>query len=219
MDHVGFVTGRRNLPLKGRKVQSMSRLITRILEPEDVLTCHAGIVDAYSEVFAEPPWDEDAANFDAFAESLLEYGGWPGFRGAVLVDNSGAIQGFTLGGDWISDNWWCSGVTEDLGPRAGEWTSSCFHLIELAVRREHRCNGYGADLYDALVRGLPHRTAILSTNKLGPVAAARLYARRGWRLLLEDWRHCDQCPPVQVLGLREPALSARAPWTNVERSE
>jgi GNAT superfamily N-acetyltransferase len=177
------------------------------------------MVNAYAEVFAEPPWNEDEDSFEAFARSLLEYAGSPGFRGAVLCEPSGAIEGFALGADWIPDNWWCSRVTEGLGPRAADWTSSCFHLLELAVRREHRGNGYGADLYDALVGGLPHRTAILSTNKLGPVAAARLYARRGWRLLLEEWRHCEQCPPVQVLGLREPALSAGASSTNVEKSE
>jgi GNAT superfamily N-acetyltransferase len=181
----------------------------RALEPVDVLTCHEGIVKAYSEVFAEPPWNETTEDFEGFTRSLHEYAGWPGFRGAVAVDEAGDIHSFALGADWIHDNWWCSRVEEDLGPRAADWTKHCFHLIELAVRKEFRGEGYGGELYDALVRDLPHDTAILSTNRLGPVAAATLYARRGWKLLLEEWRHCDECDPVQVLGIIEPAGSAR----------
>jgi GNAT superfamily N-acetyltransferase len=188
----------------------LSRLMIRRLEPEDVLTCHDAIVDAYTEVFAEPPWNEDANNFAAFEDSLYEYAGWPGFRGAIATDEAGEVQGFTLGADWLHDNWWCSRVDEDLGRRAASWTSDCFHLIELAVRRAHRGEGYGSELYEALVTALPHRTAILSTNRLGPIAAATLYARRGWKVLLEEWRHCADCEPRQVLGLTEPALSARS---------
>lgn len=136
------------------------------------------------------------------------YAGRPGFRGAVLTDAAGTVQGFTLGTDWRYESSWCSQVERDLGPRADRWTSDCFHLIELAVREAHRGQGHGAALYDALVAGLPHRTAILSTNRLGPVAAATMYARRGWRLLIEDWRHCCDCEPIQILGLTDPALSA-----------
>lgn len=179
------------------------------LQQEDVPTYHDGIVDAYAEVFAEEPWNESSDNFTYFADALLDHAEQDGFRGAVLIDGPGVVHGFALGVEWEPEHWWCSRVAEDLGPRAQTWTEQCFHLLELAVRREHRGAGHGNALYDALVSDLPHRTAILSTNRLGPVAAATLYARRGWKLLLEEWRHCDGCDPVQVLGLVEPALSAR----------
>lgn len=188
----------------------MSTLTTVSLTADNVLSFHAGLVDVYAEVFAESPWDETDEDFDAFARTIRSHEGRPDFRGAVLVDDDGRVEGFTYGHDWVHDNWWCEAVERDLGPRAEAWTSDCFHLCELAVRSAHRGHGYGADLYDALVADLPHRTSILSTNRLGPIAAATLYARRGWKLLLEDFQHCDLCPPVQVLGLTEPALSARS---------
>ncbi len=189
--------------------RSVSELTIVGLDPKDVASFHAGIVDAYAEVFAEPPWNETAENFEAFAESLPEYAASKGFRGAVAIDVFGCVRGFALGMDWDPEHWWCSRVAEDLGPRAAEFTTDCFHLVELALRSAGRGQGYGNLLYDELVGGLPHRTAILSTNRLGPVAAATLYARRGWKLLLEEWRHCSHCDPVQVLGLTEPAMSAR----------
>lgn len=178
--------------------------------PFDIERDHASTVDAYAEVFAEPPWDETIENVTWFARELYDYATSPGFRGAVLLDADDRVQGFTFGADWTSDNWWCEAVERELGSRAERWTAHCFHLIELAVRREHRGKGHGAALYDALVEALPHRTAILSTNRLGPVAAATLYARRGWKLLLEEWRHCQDCDSVQVLGLSEPAMSKRS---------
>ena len=188
---------------------NMSALMVKRLTSADVGDYHAGIVDAFAEVFADPPWNETQRDFDAFANSLCEYAAAPGFRGAVLLDDAGGVQGFALGMDWEHDHWWCSRVEEDLGPQSPAWTDDCFHLVELAVRHAYRGEGHGAALYDALVGGIPDKTAILSTNRLGPVAAASLYARRGWRLLLEEWRHCVQCEPVQVLGLCDPGLIER----------
>ena len=187
----------------------MAGLTVRTVGPHDLERYHAGIVDAYAEVFAEPPWNENEQQFAAFGESLYDHAASSGFRCAVAVDPEHVVHGFTLGADWESGHWWCSRVEQDLGPRAPVWTLDCFHLMELAVRRAYRGSGYGGRLYDELVGGIPHGTAILSTNRLGPVAAATLYARRGWKLLLEEWRHCADCELVQVLGLRDPALSAR----------
>jgi GNAT superfamily N-acetyltransferase len=58
-------------------------------------------------------------------------------------------------------------------------------LAELAVLRDHRGRGVGGALHDALLAGLPHRGALLSTHR-EETAARRLYLGRGWRVLWEE---------------------------------
>jgi ribosomal protein S18 acetylase RimI-like enzyme len=81
-----------------------------------------------------------------------------------------------------------------------------FELTELAVRPRYEGRGIGGDLHDALLDGVDARTAVLSTLQ-EPTRGLRLYERRGWRTLLENFWFGGTPAPYRVMGLR---LSQRA---------
>ena len=66
-----------------------------------------------------------------------------------------------------------------------EWLGGHFEFVELAVDPDHQGRGLGAALHDALLAGLPHARALLSTWR-DERPARRLYLTRGWTVLQEE---------------------------------
>ena len=60
-----------------------------------------------------------------------------------------------------------------------------FEFVELAVRPDSQRRGIGGGLHDALLAGLPHHRALLSTWR-EERPARRLYLKRGWQVLQEE---------------------------------
>lgn len=75
-----------------------------------------------------------------------------------------------------------------------DWVGGHFEFVELAVRPEFRGRGVGGALHDALLDGIPHSRALLSTTDDPVDPAVRLYRSRGWVSL----SHLDD---HQVMGL------------------
>lgn len=168
----------------------------------------AEIVEVYRAAFGESPYFEGEAEVARFAqEALPRHAVHAGFR-CVVARDEGAVVGFAYGYTSAAGQWWHDWVLAQLDPSvAAEWMTDAFELVELAVRPAAQGRGTGGRLHDAVLAGLPHRTALLSTRD-EDTPARRLYRRRGWVPLREAARPAPDGPPVLFMGLRLPARTA-----------
>jgi ribosomal protein S18 acetylase RimI-like enzyme len=181
------------------------------LGPGDVDAVADDVVDVYREAFGEAPYFEGEAEVDRFAnEALPSHAGRRGFR-LVVARQSGVVVGFGYGYTGEAGQWWHDWVVSELGqPAAARWADGAFEVVDLAVRPIAQGRGTGGRLHDALLEGLPHRTALLSTWD-AETPARLLYLARGWVTL----RSVDRpgVPPVLLMGRELPAASRRTAST------
>lgn len=154
------------------------------LGPEAVMLADE-LHDVYAEAFGRPPHNESPAQAAGWRDnSLPSHATRPGFRCVVARDGDEAV-GFAYGYTGRTGQWWTDQIAalvpaELLAGRLG----GHFEFVELAVRLSFERQGIGTALHDALLDGLPHRVALLSTTQADS-AARRLYLRRGWQILYE----------------------------------
>jgi GNAT superfamily N-acetyltransferase len=163
------------------------------------------VVDVYREAFGASPYSEGEAEVARFADEVLPRdAARAGFR-CVVARDGGAVVGFAYGYTGAPGQWWHDWVVSLLDAAvAEEWMAGAFELVELAVRPAAQGRGTGGRLHDAVLAGLPHRTAVLSTQD-EDTPARRLYLRRGWVPLRPAWRPAPSRPPLLFMGLRLPA--------------
>ncbi|MFI1221474.1 MULTISPECIES: GNAT family N-acetyltransferase [unclassified Streptomyces] len=142
-----------------------------------------GIRDVYARAFAAPPWNEDPAQADAYAQRLERDALRPGFTAAVATAE-GTVTGFATA--WITPEVFPADrsygqVAEALGPgRTRAWLCGALEVNELAIAPEAQGAGLGAALLDAVTGSAPDgRCWLLTSVRAEP--ALRLYARAGWR--------------------------------------
>lgn len=139
----------------------------------------------YARVFGAPGYDEPPEAAQRFRdEQLPRHAEREGFR-CVVARRDGRMLGFAYGytgerGQYWSD-WVAGRVPEHITER---WLGGHFEFVELAVDPDEQGRGIGGALHDALLSGLPHRRALLSTYR-DDRPAPRLYRGRGWELLFE----------------------------------
>nr|WP_238356935.1 GNAT family N-acetyltransferase [Kribbella italica] len=139
----------------------------------------------YLSAFGAPGYDEPPERADQFVEEQLPtHAGRPGFK-LVLTREDGAVTGFAYGYTGERGQWWSDRIAEAAPDLAGEWVGGHFEFVELAVAAEVQGRGVGATLHDALLTGLPHPKALLSTYA-DDRPAPRLYRRKGWQVLLPN---------------------------------
>lgn len=156
----------------------------------------------YRAAFAPPLYqtsEEDTARFGV--EILRRHAGRAGFRCCVAREAPGeAVVGFAYGYTSAPGQWWHDLVARALGPDlAARWLAGAFEFVELAVTPAARGRGLSGRLHDALLAGLPHRTAVLSTRD-AETPAVHLYRGRGWTPLLTGYRFPGGEDPWLVLG-------------------
>jgi ribosomal protein S18 acetylase RimI-like enzyme len=89
-----------------------------------------------------------------------------------------------------------------MGPKLSmEWLEDSFEFTELAVRPRHGGRGIGSALHDCLLDGVAARTAVLSTLQ-EETRGLRLYERKGWRTLLDNFWFGATPAPYRVMGRR-----------------
>lgn len=153
-------------------------------------------------MFTLPPYSEDETDVQDFAARFSDHAHRPGFRCCIAQYGAAdLIVGFAYGfrGE-PGDGWWervADALTED---EVETWLDDCFALAELAVTPEMQGRGLGGQLHDALLKGLPHRTAVLSTLR-ADTPAMRLYRKRGWVTLVENLLLSEMTHPYTVMGL------------------
>ena len=126
----------------------------------------------------------------------------------MVVREAGEVCGFACGYRGQAGQWWHDWVVSELGPAAAaEWADGAFEFVDLAVLPRAQGRGLGGRPHDALLAGLAHRTALLSTWDADTPARA-LYRRRGWATLRAVARP-DGRPPVLLMGLRLPQPTSK----------
>jgi ribosomal protein S18 acetylase RimI-like enzyme len=92
---------------------------------------------------------------------------------------------------------------------AKRWLPGAFEVCELHVHPDHQSRGLGRQLLHALLAGLPHPAALLSTPD-NDTKAFRLYHADGFVDLARNHRFPGDSRPFAILGARLP-LSPPAP--------
>ncbi|MFC7305296.1 GNAT family N-acetyltransferase [Streptomyces monticola] len=148
-----------------------------------VLDLVEDLVDAYAEVFSEPPWNEDEETIQRFHYRLCNDAERPGFR-TVLAQSRLGVDGFAIA--WLTpkslpDTRTYAKVASQLGPeRVEELLAGALQLDELAVRRHARPQGLGRSLLSELADDAPSGRAWVAMSRRAKNAVAS-YRRLGWR--------------------------------------
>jgi ribosomal protein S18 acetylase RimI-like enzyme len=120
--------------------------------------------------------------------AMRRHATWPGFRGLVARTPPGDVAGAVYGYTDLPGQWWHDHIAAELGPEAtARWLTGSFCVTELAVALGQRRHGLGRRLLRAILVGLPHTGATLSTQTSNAPARA-LYESEGWRYLLTGMR-------------------------------
>ena len=178
----------------------MSSIHIRMWSGDEVRLRSDEIVEVYGEAFAPPPNNEDEASVREFAGRFPAHLDRPGFRFVAATDDQDALMGFAYGHTGGPQYWWYQRVTATLPPDVRDrWLGDYFEVLEVAVRPGWQGRGIGAKVFDALLAGLPHRTAALSTLA-EPSVARTMYERRGFTPVLSGFSFVPGEPPFTVLA-------------------
>lgn len=150
----------------------------------------------------------DHPRAQTWGEILERHTARNGFRCRVAFER-GTPLGFSYGYTGAPGQWWTDLVAAALEEAARErWIGGHFELVELHVHPNAQGRGIGGRLHDAILEDLPHRTALLSTQR-GPTAAYALYRKRGWETLVEHFSFPQENVEYRIMGLelaeRQPA--------------
>jgi ribosomal protein S18 acetylase RimI-like enzyme len=171
-----------------------------LISPADLEATKGELLEVYRGAFAGWPHYEGEDAVAAFADSLTRHAQREGFRAAV-AQGGGHLVGFAYGYTGGPGQWWYDLVAPALPTNErARWMDDYFEFVELAVAPDQQRQGVGSRLHDALVGGLPHRTALLSTEDLD-TPARRLYLRCGWLTVLSDFAFPGSSISRVVLGL------------------
>ena len=136
----------------------------------------------------------------------------PGFRavGAFVQTAEGEqLVGFSYGYLIAPGQWWHDQVRAALDRRtAKRWLPGAFEVCELHVHPEVQSQGLGRRLLHALLEGLPHPVALLSTPD-ADTKAFRLYRADGFVDLARGYHFPGDARPFAILGARLPLTPAR----------
>ncbi len=121
---------------------------------------------------------------------------------AYLALEGDALIGFAYGYAGGPGEYWYDLVYQAMPPAMrAEWLGVHFEFVELLVAPEARGQGLGGRLHDRLLEGRPEPVALLTVRaKNGP--ALQLYRKRGWQVLLDDFRFSPGGERFYVMGKR-----------------
>ncbi len=113
------------------------------------------------------------------------------------------MLGFAYGYTGGRGQWWTDRVGEALGSRLrARWLQPPhYEVVELHVRPEEQRRGLGTGLLAALLEGLPHEQALLSTQVENAKARA-FYESQGWQVVVPEMSFGPGYAPFCVYGKR-----------------
>ena len=125
------------------------------------------------------------------------------FRFLVAIADDGTVAGFAYGYTGGAGQWWTDRVAAamDEESRRGWLEPPHFEVVELHVRPEDQRSGVGSRLLDALLAGLPHRQALLSTQ-VDNDKARPFYEKHGWEVVVDRLSFGPGYAPFCVYGKR-----------------
>ena len=158
--------------------------VIEVLDEVAALPIAAELGGVFASAFGAPGYDEAEAERFA-AEQLPTHAARDDFK-LVVARSEEDVVGFAYGFTGQRGQWWSDRIAAAISPElAAEWIGGHFEVVELAVDPAAQRNGLGTALMDALMTGLPHRRALLTTY-VDDRPAPRLYRRMGWQVLVPD---------------------------------
>lgn len=160
------------------------------------------LVTIYRDAFREAPYCKGEAEVVDFAQSFPRHAEKEGFRLVVAsMYQAKQLVGFAYGCANTPDQWWYEEVAKATQLQvATEWLAGSFRLVEMAVTPEAQGQGIGGLLHDQLMGGLSYPKAVLSTMA-AETPAYRMYHKRGWTVLLDDFLFPGVARPYRIMGL------------------
>ena len=123
-----------------------------------------------------------------------------GLRAFVALEGE-RVVGVAYGYQGVPGQWWHDQVRAALSrAQDRQWLEGAFEVCELHVRPTHQGTGLGRRLLDALLSGVPTRTAVLTTPD-ADTRARRFYRAGGWVDLARDVRFPGDPRSFAVLAL------------------
>jgi ribosomal protein S18 acetylase RimI-like enzyme len=175
--------------------------------PAAVQEREGDVAKVYESAWASMPFAFDRSQVRNFVKTFSYHAEKSGFRLCIGRDK-GAVAGFAYGYSSEPGGWWREQVQKAIDRRlVHTWLADSFELAELAVAQGAQGRGMGARLHDAILDGLPHRAAVLSTQR-DNARALGFYRRRGWKVLSDGVWFPHRKEPFVVLALD---LSTRGP--------
>jgi GNAT superfamily N-acetyltransferase len=154
------------------------------------------LLDVYAEAMEVPP--ASARSRRSIVAAHLQR---PGLRAVIAVEDGGRMVGVAYGYRGQPGQWWHDQVRDALtGEQAREWLTDAFEVCELHVRPAQQGTGLGRRLLEALLAGVPSRTAVLTTPD-AETRARRFYRCGGWQDLRRELRFPGDPRAFAVLGL------------------
>jgi len=121
---------------------------------------------------------------------------------AYLALEGEELAGFAYGYAGGPGEYWYELVYQAMPPAMrAEWLAEHFEFVELLVAPAYRGRGLGGELHDRLLEGRPEPVALL-TVRAENAPALGLYRKRGWQVLLDDFRFSPGGERFYVMGKR-----------------
>jgi GNAT superfamily N-acetyltransferase len=168
---------------------------------DEAIAVQRDVTEVYRSAFGAPPYNEGEAQVQQFRDDMLpRHTQRDGFRFVVALE-SDRVVGFAYGYTGERGQWWTDTVAKAMPADVAEkWLGGHFEFVEIAVLPEFQGRGIGTALHDALLEVLPHSKAVLSTLQ-ADTPAMRLYLRKGWQVLLDNFHFPGSNRSSLILGL------------------
>jgi len=172
------------------------------LSPGEFVNHREEVVDVYRVAFAEQHYPHPQNEVSRLADVVSQHAQRVGFKCCVVREGPhDPVRGVGYGYTSAPGQWWHDVVAAGLAPAdARTWLSDCFEVVELHLSPALQGRGLGGGLHDALLDGLPHKTAALSTLAQ-ETPAQIMYKKRGWIPLLEHFSFPGGTKPFCIMGL------------------
>lgn len=154
----------------------------------------------YAEAFKPHPYNKTPAEAQAFATGLTSMVKRQDFELFVAWDAEIPV-GFAYGYHLLPEYGWHRVLGPPLEKAGhGDWLNDAYCLAEMALVPSHWGLGIGGQLHDTLFEGKRYRHFLLSTMQDDSTNGYKLYLKRGWINLLENYwvSHVDRA--YRVMG-------------------
>lgn len=165
------------------------------------LTPESSLLGAAAECYREAHESPDARSaVGARFERHATYPGWRGYVALADFDDGpsgvvGYVYGYASGEDQRYHRQLRACLPHHLAAR---WLVDCFELVEIGVHPACRRQGVATALHDAVLDGVEHDTAVLTTG-VHNAAALAFYDDLGWVHVWEPFRF-EGGRPMTVYG-------------------
>ncbi len=112
---------------------------------------------------------------------------YEGFRGYICLNEEEKLVGFTYGYASLPGQYYRELLANQLGfDLSHTWLTNCFEFVEICVHPSMRQKGVGSFLHDSLLKDIPFKTSVLTTQQSN-LAARKLYDKKGWGIIDESF--------------------------------